>query len=87
MTGKITEWKGHHVFGDVNELDAIISSSGKIALDKSDIVNTLNLDGDSYVVTETGETVEEAIEAAISNIPCHTWQVTALAIVLWNGGC
>lgn len=56
-----------------------------MALDKDDIIKTLDLEGDSYVVTGTGDTVESAVESAISNIPCRRWQVKAMAIVLWYG--
>lgn len=85
MNDKVSEWEGHAVIGNVNELDAIISSTGQISVDKKDIMNILDLDGDSYIVTGTGDSIEKAIELAISYIPCHRWQVVAMAIVMWFG--
>lgn len=85
MDDKVSEWKGHFVFGDVSELNGIISSDGHIPLYESDIINTLDHGGDSYIVTGIGTTVKDAVELAISNIPCHALFINALLIAFWCG--
>lgn len=78
-------WHGYVVTGDVAEIDLIANANGHINLDMEDIVNALSEDGDNFVSSGFGNTVDAALKAAIDALPMHIGQVNNILIQLLIG--
>lgn len=80
---KLSTWKGYPVIGDVAEIDAVVSTPGYIALDRDDILSILEADGESFVLTGSGATLEAAWEVALANVQMGPGNITDLAVAVW----
>ena len=79
----VSIWSGFNVNGDVTEIEAIVSTPGLIALDRDDIVSVLEAEGESFVVTGTGVTLEAALDSALANVHVKRETITDLVIAVW----
>lgn len=77
-----SNWNGFTVHGDVDEIEAIISTPGLIDLDRVDIVSVLEADGSHFIVTGTGVTLDAALDSALANVQVNKENITDLAIAL-----
>lgn len=80
MDNKTSFWNGLPVVGDVKELDYIVESNGFINLSKEDIIEVLSASGENYVVTGTGEKINDAFDNAVANLPCNLDSINNLLI-------
>ncbi len=72
------------VKGDVKELDAIVSNSGIISLDRDDIVSVLEAEGESFIIKGQADDLAEAIKLTLREIPLDK-KVTDMAVAIWCG--
>ena len=79
----VSIWSCFNVNGDVTEIEAIVSTPGLIALDRDDIVSVLEAEGESFVVTGTGFTLNAALDSALANVHVKPETITALVIAVW----
>ncbi|MDE6556016.1 MAG: hypothetical protein K2K55_03540 [Duncaniella sp.] len=80
MTKEISEWNGFPVYGNVEEIDSIVETSGLINIDKEDIESVLSADGENRIITASGADISEALNAAINGLPCGIDKVNKLLI-------
>ena len=79
----VSIWSCFNVNGDVTEIEAIVSTPGLIALDRDDIVSVLEAEGESFVVTGTGFTLNAALDSALANVHVKPETITDLVIAVW----
>ena len=85
MKKGLSTWDGYAVYGDINELDAIVESQGFINLDKDDVIGVLSAEGENWVTTGTGNRIDEAFKKAINELPCPLDKITSLLISFRRG--
>lgn len=68
MNSNPTEWNGYPVHGDITLLDYIVESDGYINLDKDDIVNTLSMYSQNYVVSCRADNLADAFTECVSKL-------------------
>ena len=80
MITEHSNWNDYDVHGDINELDAIVESTGFINLDKDDVLGILSAEGENCVTTGMGDHIDEAFTKAIHELPYSLDKITDLLI-------
>lgn len=85
MNNEISMWEGHPVNGDTGELDIILANPGIVALDKQDLIQVLEEEGESYIISGVGATLGDAFSVAIEALPCSKETVRDVVVSLQYG--
>lgn len=80
MKKEHSTWNGFTVNGDVNELVAIIESTGFINLNKDDVIGVLSAEGENWITTGTDIQLDEAFTKATNGFPFSVDRITSLLI-------
>ncbi|MDE7461438.1 MAG: hypothetical protein K2M85_10235 [Paramuribaculum sp.] len=85
MNNEVTMWEGHPVNGDTGELDIIVANPGIVALDKQDLIQVLEEEGEAYIVSGVGAKLGDAFTAAVEAMPCPKEAVRDVVVSLQYG--
>ena len=85
MNNEVTMWEGHPVNGDTGELDIIVENPGIVALDKQDLIQVLEEEGEAYIVSGVGAKLGDAFTAAVEAMPCPKGAVRDVVVSLQYG--
>lgn len=80
MMTKTSEWNGFPVYGDIRELDYIVSTDGLINIGKEDIISVLSAEGENYLTASVNANLGEAFNEALIGLPCKFDNVNNLLI-------
>ena len=85
MNNEVTMWEGQPVNGDTGELDIIVANPGIVALDKQDLIQVLEEEGEAYIVSGVGAKLGDAFTAAVEAMPCPKGAVRDVVVSLQYG--
>ena len=80
MMTKTSEWNGYNVYGDIRELDYIVSTEGLINIGKEDIIYVLSAEGENYLTASVNVDFGEAFNQALIGLSCKLDNVNNLLI-------
>lgn len=85
MDTEYSKWNGYYIHGDIKEVDTIVESKGFIELDKEDVVSVLSADGENWITTGYGPSINKALDIALDNLPCFFGKTNNLLVEFLYG--